>query len=209
MNFPFDMSLVRQCAPTLAGFKVGSLFCLDMEFRPEIFAALARWNRQLNSKNIFAEIVGERRGRGYIYVFRPNLLQPILSREDVREFLAGFGYADDSPKTVVETLRRRISFRDGFPHEVGIFLGYPLDDVRAFILNGGRNSKLTGEWKTYGNDSESGKIFEACKKCRRTFWKRFSSGTPIERLAVALTPRACVRCSATLPGMSAGASPCP
>ncbi len=186
MNFPFDASLVRQCAPTLAGLKVGNLFCLAMESRPIVFETLSRWNRQLNSKNVFAEIVGERRGRGYIYVFRPNLLDAILSRKDVRKFLLGFGYADDTPRSLIETLRRRFSRSTEFPHEVGIFLGYPLDDVRKFIATGGRNSKLTGEWKTYGDVSESGKIFAACKKCRHDFWERFSTGTPLERLAVAI-----------------------
>lgn len=36
-----------------------------------------------------------------------------------------------------------------FPHEVGIFLGYPLWDVEGFIQNNGQNYKIVGYWKVY------------------------------------------------------------
>ena len=38
---------------------------------------------------------------------------------------------------------------DDFPHEVGLFLGYPPGDVEGFRLNHGRNFKLCGLWKVY------------------------------------------------------------
>ena len=41
-----------------------------------------------------------------------------------------------------------------FPHEIGIFLGYPLADVAGFIRNKGRNCKCIGTWKVYGDAFE-------------------------------------------------------
>jgi hypothetical protein len=55
--------------------------------------------------------------------------------------------------------------RADFPHEVGLFLGYPAEDVAAFIENDGRGYALNAHWKVY-HDTESarricGKIDEA------------------------------------------------
>lgn len=36
-----------------------------------------------------------------------------------------------------------------FPHEVGLFLGYPIWDVEGFIKHKGLNYKLCGYWKVY------------------------------------------------------------
>nr|WP_297934189.1 DUF3793 family protein [uncultured Lachnoclostridium sp.] len=36
-----------------------------------------------------------------------------------------------------------------FPHEVGLFLGYPVWDVKGFIEHKGQQYKLCGYWKVY------------------------------------------------------------
>lgn len=33
----------------------------------------------------------------------------------------------------IDHLKKRLFTHDGFPHEIGAFLGYPLEDVRGFI----------------------------------------------------------------------------
>lgn len=40
-----------------------------------------------------------------------------------------------------------------FPHEIGIFLGYPLDDVIGFIEH--KPYYLVGDWKVYQNVNEA------------------------------------------------------
>ena len=45
-------------------------------------------------------------------------------------------------------------------------MGYPLEDVRGFRINGGSGCKLCGYWKVYG-DVEKAKVqFEVYDKCR-------------------------------------------
>lgn len=47
-------------------------------------------------------------------------------------------------------LRRRLLWREGFPHEIGLFLGYPPEDVQGFLADpGGGRCKLCGHWKVY------------------------------------------------------------
>ena len=37
-----------------------------------------------------------------------------------------------------------------FPHEIGVFLGYPLEDVVGFIRHRGKCFTCCGCWKSYG-----------------------------------------------------------
>ena len=44
--------------------------------------------------------------------------------------------------------------KEWFPHEMGLLLGYPPEDVEGFILQNGRNALCSGYWKVY-EDAES------------------------------------------------------
>jgi hypothetical protein len=63
-----------------------------------------------------------------------------------------------------------------FPHEIGVFLGYPLQDVKGFIENNGRNSKYTGLWKVYGDKAASIRMFEKYRKCFSVYSDLWRSG---------------------------------
>lgn len=43
------------------------------------------------------------------------------------------------------------TIQEDFPHEMGILLGYPVEDVEGFIINNGKNELYTGYWKVYDN----------------------------------------------------------
>ena len=63
-----------------------------------------------------------------------------------------------------------------FPHEIGVFLGYPLQDVKGFIENNGRNSKYTGLWKVYGDKAASIRMFKKYRKCFSVYSDLWRSG---------------------------------
>lgn len=44
---------------------------------------------------------------------------------------------------------RRLQRFEAFPHEIGLFLSYPPEDVRGFIEHKGHESKCEGCWKVY------------------------------------------------------------
>ena len=89
------------------------------------------------------------------------------------------------PVYALERLRSRLAQREDFPHEIGLFLGYPLGDVIGFIENAGKNSKCAGCWKVYCNECETMKLFEKFKKCTRIYTKLWRQGTSVEKLTVA------------------------
>ena len=73
-----------------------------------------------------------------------------------------------------------------FPHEIGLFLGYPPEDVLGFIDNKAGGCKCVGCWKVYGDVDEAQKTFAEYKKCTELYCAMFAKGRSIERLAVAV-----------------------
>ena len=181
----FDSYLLRQCAPTLAGLKVGNLFCLDIADGVLVCNVLVRWNRTLNPKGVFACVVAEKRGRYYVYVYRKSELANLGKSAELCAFLKRFGYVEFGVDSLLCRFKRRMAMSECFPHEVGVFLGYPLADVRDFIAYGGRNYKHIGYWKVYNDVPNSIRIGEVYRKCKNDLWNRFERGAPLEKLTVA------------------------
>lgn len=182
-----DYRLVRQCAPTLAARKVGSLFCVEksMIMHEPLCNLIARWNRELNPSGIFVRVVAERCGRSFVFVYRRGLLNNLFKTEEIRRFLKPYGYQNFDEESLITNLTHRIGKCHCFPHEIGLFLGYPLEDVKGFIVNAGKNCKSTGYWKVYGNVEESEKRFECFRKCFTVMSSLFERGYSLPMLAVA------------------------
>ena len=99
-------------------------------------------------------------------------------------FLQAMGYGDTSPDGALAFLRQRLAESPCFPHEIGVFLGYPLSDVIAFMRDGGRGCRCSGCWKAYTNECEAMRIFQRYKACRAAYQTLFRAGWPLERLTV-------------------------
>lgn len=69
-----------------------------------------------------------------------------------------------------------------FPHEMGIFLGYPIKDVIDFINNKGRNCLFTGYWKVYNNLNTALMIFETYNRARDEVLRMISDGRSIRNI---------------------------
>ena len=85
----------------------------------------------------------------------------------------------------IDALARRVHCGEEFPHEIGVFLDYPLSDVIAFIENKGMHFRQVGYWKVYSNEAEALRIFALYTKCREVYLKCYRRGFGVERLTVA------------------------
>ena len=85
----------------------------------------------------------------------------------------------------LDRLKSRIGENNEFPHEIGIFLDYPLGDVSGFITNEGRNFKCVGCWKVYCNECEALKMFQKYHKCREVYRNLWAKGRSVLQLTVA------------------------
>ena len=171
--------VIRHCAPTLAGIKTGNLFSCACPCKAALTKELCRLNRKLVPKGIRILPLKVRKGRALIYVYRPNALECDLADHRSRGLLLRYGYTPgDSNRCVIHLIRRLRS--DGeFPHEIGIFLGYPLEDVDGFITHQGENCKLCGCWKVYGNVEQARRTFASYEKCRVFLCAKLSKGCNI------------------------------
>lgn len=75
--------------------------------------------------------------RALLYLYRTSTLFQELQREEVRAFLRQWGYQRFSLEEALAHLRERVAAAGSFPHEIGVFLGYPLSDVQEFIRSAG------------------------------------------------------------------------
>ena len=182
----FEAVLVRQCAPTLAGMKPGSIFCFNHSPLEVSRQKVCQWNKQLAPFGLTVQILLERPGSGsvIVFVYRHDRLEQILSDDAYQSFLMEAGYAGTNLDGLLEQLSYRLRTQLEFPHEIGVFLGYPLRDVIGFIENHGRNFTCCGFWKSYGDPAEMQVCFACYRRCIQTYVAMFEQGIPIERLAV-------------------------
>ena len=95
-------------------------------------------------------------------------------------------YRDENPEHCVAKLVDRLKESPEFPHEIGLFLGYPPEDVKGFIENRALHSKCTGCWKVYGDQEEAERIFARYKNCTDCYLRNWQRGTSLEKLTVSL-----------------------
>ena len=84
--------------------------------------------------------------------------------------MASFGYEDlgleETLDRIADGYQEHMDGKRGFPHEIGLVLGYPPVDVEGFIKKEGRDFLYSGYWKVYGNLEDTLKIFEAYDRAR-------------------------------------------
>lgn len=174
----FEQSLALYASPTLAFLKPASLFSFHKNESKNIYETLACYNQKFKHKNIVFTIVGERKHHFLIYVYQINLLKQYLMQDEVSRFLLKFEYYFDTLSSALERLKTRL-LNDDFPHEIGIFLGYPLKDVIAFIENKGKNCLTCGYWKVYYNQNKAEQIFRRYHCCKYHYLNQLKKGNDI------------------------------
>ena len=175
----FERKLAFNAAPALLGIKASNMLSLSKnDFN--INENIRRFNAKTAERGLYIHILCECENKSLILVYNRRLLQKRLSDELIRRFLAGYGYTENM--TLDECLARlseRISAETDFPHEVGIFLDYPLEDVIGFIENSGANYKLCGCHKVYGDEVKAARTFSNYAKCRNFLCDKLNTGYDI------------------------------
>ena len=188
-----ESELIKHCSPTLANIKTGNIFNYKFKSLELLKNEVECLNVKLNRKGIYIVIlnVGER--RSLIYAFRKSRLEEDMKSEKINEFLMSEGYKARCWENVPDAIgllkkRLQLSCRlaGTFPHEIGVFLGYPIEDVKGFIENKGQNCLCCGCWKVYDNKAAAMKQFERFEKCRNIYCRMFQKGKTISQLAVAV-----------------------
>lgn len=179
-----EEAVIRHCSPTLAGLKTGNLFTFHYPDKTAMSDSIREWNRKLREKGIRVIPLRYSDGNTLIYMYRPSMLKKDMKNTEAFCLLKERGYSAENCEGCVVRLIRRLAESKEFPHEIGLFLGYPPEDVDGFIKNRACGFKCVGCWKVYGDKERAEKMFTRFKKCSEIYYKRWTQGFPIERLTV-------------------------
>lgn len=183
---PAEETVVRQCAPTLAGIKTGSLFPCPYQSRQQLLADIRRMNRVLVPRGLCLLPMRMDDGRALLYLYRPQALRRDLGDDLACRLLRQAGYPCDSCGRCVARLVQRLRTEEEFPHEVGLFLSYPPEDVQGFIDHRAMDFKCAGLWKVYGDQQRAQALFDRFRRCTQRYCALWQTGLRLEQLAVAV-----------------------
>ena len=181
MDEKLERILAAHCAPVLAGIKTANLVACPFREFSELPARVKEYNRAFGKKGLRFEILCVCRERFLLLVYRSKRLETDLRKPAAKEILRLCGYPEGLREQLA-FLRDRILKSVDFPHEIGLFLGYPPCDVKGFMEHGGKGCKLSGCWKVYGDAAAAERLFERYQRCSRATCERVESGIPLMNL---------------------------
>lgn len=175
-----QMQMIVQSAPVLKNVKMSCMFTVPADTSPMICSFLYQTGVRLCR-------LCSNGSRDIIFLYREKWVERWLSRSEIAGFLSGYGYGDEPLRQKLSCLGERLSYyyeqsRD-FPHETGVFLGYPLEDVRGFIRHRGKGCSCTGYWKVYSDVEGAKRMFRVYDEARVCAVNEFFSGKNIREIA--------------------------
>lgn len=177
----FEYTLAWHCAPSMAGIKPADLISWQIP-EEEGIQVLGYYVNALASRGIRMQVLSRSGKRLLLMIFRPGRLENCLRDPKVMEMLAQAGYPVESDThTLLCHLRDQLKCT-AFPHEIGLFLGYPPEDVEGFCRDGGRGCKLSGTWKVYGDVEQAQKRFDSFHRCRVALTRKLDQGKTLEQM---------------------------
>ena len=142
--------LLTHCAPTLAGLKCANLVRLTGP-RAELEAATQAWKATLAPRGVHVRTARWDGDSALLYLYREGHLRREWEKPGAADFLRRHGY--DPGAAVEETvgrLLRRIARHPCFPHEIGLFLGYPWRTCRALSRTAAKTTASAAAGRSMG-----------------------------------------------------------
>lgn len=180
MSEQFKWCLYLNCSPTLKKIKPSNIFTLHKNRYPNWKQDLAECRSTLLRHGFNLILLQENSRFVVVMVYHPAVLQRCLSQKELSAYLQSLGYHQTLPLDAKLSLLSQRFHQDKFPHEIGFFLGYPLDDVTGFIANHGENSKYTGDWKVYGDVTLAKRLFQAYRASRSNVVNQARCGAELD-----------------------------
>ena len=139
-------TFLYESAPILRGVKPAALITL----RRSHVSAWKQVKRPLYEATGLRTLeIINKRGTVLLFIYEEESLGEYLRETKSLALLKRYGYSPELDLGgLLEYLKKRFVY-SVFPHEIGVFLGYPIKDVRSFIENKGRNSICCRYWKVY------------------------------------------------------------
>lgn len=176
-----EQLVLIHCAPVLCRVKPASIISCCRYDHETIDDALVEIQKQLARHGCLLVEVCRCEHHITLFIYQRWILTAYLSAPGVSEYLAFKGYtATHDIDEVIHMLIRRYRQQKTVPHEVGVFLGYPLEDVLKFEKHNGRDYKICRYWKVYSDESQAERIFDCYDRCRAKVCELMDTGLAFE-----------------------------
>ena len=173
--------VATQCAPVLKGVKISNLIRVHPGEGQKI-------RKRLKDSGIICVSLYQDGTMDVLFLYRYRQLEQHLRQPVVWQFLRKYGYEAWDIASVLRRLKTRYhQYAAGggeFPHELGVLLEYPVEDVEGFIRNQGENCLVCRYWKVYGNRQQAERTFRLYDAAREQALWEIVKGLPLWEVAV-------------------------
>ena len=169
-----------ECAAVLMGLKPANLISVANKPRPCGRNLYRLWKTfgqvLLQESGLRVRELSDRGSSVLLLLYRTEAIHSLLTQKSVVTILGKCGYREaGDPDETLSTLQSRMKGEE-FPHEIGVFLGYPLKDVVGFMGLAPLSFTCQGPWKIFGDPRESLKLAQSHRECRCKISRQLSSG---------------------------------
>lgn len=171
-----ENKIALQCAPVITGIKISNLLIVSSKDEEAVRMILKKTGM------IHYRLLRQEDKTTFL-LFRKPLLAYYLQDPDVQRILKANGYEDLSLGGILRTFQCRFETYmhqgEGFPHEIGLLLGYPVEDVEGFIRHKGKNYLYAGYWKVYKDVKTKKEIFASYEDAKEQLIRLLAEGNDI------------------------------
>lgn len=101
-----------------------------------------------------------------ILVYDKEELENYIFNKSNKQFLVQLGYEEENNlESYINKLKERYE-KFKCPHELGVFLGFPLEDVKDFMGCTNKKCLVCGYWMVYNNFNNAKEIFNKYDKVK-------------------------------------------
>ena len=174
--------IANQCAPVLADVKPSNLLILTSE-EEEVFLQM----EELPGISRLCLYEGKNKSTWLLY--RRDRLESALVWPQTGEFLERYGYRmvrESLDEKLLRLQHRFAEYKEGrqpFSHEMGVFLGYPLGDVKGFIEHHGKEYLCSGYWKVYQDEQKAKSTFQLYQSVRDAVLQLIVAGSNLYEIS--------------------------
>ena len=174
-----EMQFLMQCSPVIAGLKASNLLIVPK-------GSLMMVKKLTENKRFSYHLLLKKDFKETYLIFDSKRLMAHLYCKRTRMLLKKIGYENFQLEQLLDAFGKRYQAYQNqaeiFPHEMGVFLEYPIEDVEGFIFHQGRNYILNGYWKVYHAPDSKKRLFEEFEYAQEQICKLYLSGINAEQI---------------------------
>ena len=182
VRYELEKLLANHCAPVFCHRKTANLVAARRELMDALPGVLA------GSGVSWVQLCGCKKYCHILFYDRERL-ERYLQRGEHQSFLKEHGYSNRTLEKQLELLAERYeSYQkhgDPFPHEIGLFLEYPLADIRGFIAHQGKDALASGYWKVYGDVEQARAAFRLYDELKTALTTMLAAGASFHECCAA------------------------